>query len=84
MDIPPDAETVEIDLDTAVDVQVLELVARVTDRPVLELPALYDVVDSEALDVIVRDGIGITAMFEYADCMVRIDGTQIAVELLPG
>ena len=55
MDVSHDAETVEIDLDIAIDVQVLELVAQVTGRPVLELPALYDTADSEALDVIVRD-----------------------------
>jgi len=80
MNVYDDAETVEIDPDTAIDVQVLELVAQVTGRPMLELPALYDTVDSEALDVIVRDGSGITAVFEYAGCLVRIDDEQITVE----
>jgi len=80
MNVSHDAETVEVDLDTAIDVQVLELVAQVTGRPVLELPALYDTVDSEAMDVIVRDGSGITAVFEYAGCLVRIDDEQITVE----
>mgnify|MGYP000751763110 CR=1 FL=1 len=80
MNVYDDAETVEIDLDAAIDVQVLELVAQVTGRPMLELPALYDTVDSEALDVIVRDGSGITATFEYAGCLVSIDDEQITVE----
>ena len=80
MDVSHDGETVEIDLDIAIDVQVLELVAQVTGRPVLELPALNDTVDSEALDVIVRGGSGITAVFEYAGCLAHIDDKQITVE----
>jgi len=80
MDVSHDAETVQIDLDTAVDVQVLELVARVTECSVLQLPALYDAIDSEALDVVVRDGSDVTATFEYAGCLVRVDDEQITVE----
>jgi hypothetical protein len=57
---------------------VVAAVADATDRDPLSLPALYEVVDPDALDAIFADG-GVTVSFSYADCEVVVDDDAVLV-----
>lgn len=58
---------------------VVESVAAATDRSVMDLSPLYDVVDSEALDVMFARGADATASFEYEGCEVTVTETHVVV-----
>lgn len=68
---------------------VVSAVALVTDRDPLEMPMLFSVLDTDALDNLVPIGDDATeyspwsVSFEYADCLVTIeDAAVISVQLM--
>ncbi|QRV17476.1 hypothetical protein JMJ58_21225 (plasmid) [Haloterrigena salifodinae] len=64
--------------DTAVATTVVQRVATVTDREVTQLPSLYDAIDPDALEAVIRS-IGTEASmgvrFSYAGHRIIVDGT---------
>jgi hypothetical protein len=62
--------------DIPLGVRVAERIAAALDRPVTELPPLYDVVDLEALEQLVERNRGATVVvaFEYEGLTVRVHG----------
>lgn len=65
---------------------VIHTVARQTDRDPLELPPLFDVVDPDALDALVRQMRRGDVTFEYAGQTVTVDcdGQTVTVDCTTG
>lgn len=57
--------------------RVIRNVARETDTSPPELPALFETVNPDALESIVRSADGqVTVEFEYGGCTVRVDSQR--------
>jgi hypothetical protein len=52
---------------------VVHAVASATDTDPLELPALYETIDPDALNAIIGSMADGKVVFEYADCTVTVD-----------
>lgn len=67
--------------DTAVSVEVVETIAAVTGTDPLEMnPPLYEVVDTDALDMLFRRSSEARVEFEYNDHTVVIDDETVTVD----
>lgn len=67
-------------VDTDVSQRVVEAVADYTDTDMLELPPLYDSVDPDALNKLIRSASDSHVTFEYAGYRITID-TQGAIQI---
>lgn len=61
--------------------RVIDAVAETTERDPTELPPLYDTLDPDALDALLRTGFDGTVSFTFAGCSVTVgDDGEIRVE----
>ncbi|SFC33886.1 hypothetical protein SAMN05444422_10783 [Halobiforma haloterrestris] len=75
--------------DDSVVVAVVETVATVVDRDPLELPPLFESVDTEALETLVRSSprnreTSLEVTFSYMDCPVTVSARGDVVVEVPG
>lgn len=59
---------------------VINVVAAYSNRPVLDLEPLYNTIDPEALDRLVKDRSDVCVAFEYQDFSVTVDSERVCVE----
>lgn len=66
--------------ETAFDVQLVEALAEATERPVTEIPPLYDSIDLDALKTLIADhGSEIRVRFEHIGCTVSVESGSITI-----
>jgi len=54
-------------------------VAAATDRVVVDLPPLYETIDTDALDHLFDRGARVAVSFRYAGCDVTVTGLHVVV-----
>lgn len=59
---------------------VINTVAAYSNTPVLDLEPLYNTIDPEALDRVVKKGSDACVAFEYQDYSVTVDSERVRVE----